>query len=423
MKSYSHRIIDAELDELLEALPALALEGPKGVGKTATAARRARSSRRLDDSREFLLAQAQPTRILDGPFPVLIDEWQRLPEVWDLVRRAVDDGARAGSYVLTGSAVPIDLPVHSGAGRIPTIRVRPFSLAERGLATPTVSLDELLSGSRPTLSGTTGVALGEYAEEIVASGFPGIRRLPSRARRLQLDGYLARLTEHDFPEAGRKVRAPDTLRRWLRAYAAATATTATFETIRRAASPGEGLELSRATVQPYRDVLERLFLLDPIPSWAPTRNRINRLAQPAKHHLADPALAARLLDVDVDQLLAGTDPGPRIPRDGVLLGALFESLVALSVRVYAQAAEATIGHLRTRAGRQEIDLVVERHGRVVAVEVKLSPRVSDADVAHLRWLAGELGENLADSIVVTTGRDAYRRPDGIGVVPAVLLGP
>jgi predicted AAA+ superfamily ATPase len=421
--SYDRRIVDDDLDQIMPALAAVALEGAKGVGKTATASRRAATVHQMDDPRQLALAAGEPQRMLEGDAPVLIDEWQRVPSIWDLVRRAVDDGAPAGRYLLTGSAVPIAQPAHSGAGRIPTLRMRPLALAERGLGTATVSLDHLLSGGRPALSGHTDVRLAGYAGEIVRSGFPGLRTLKGRPLRLQLDAYLARLAQRDFHEVGHRVRAPAALLRWMAAYAAATSTSATFETIRKAATPGEGTELSRTTVQPYRDALERLFLLDPVPAWAPSRNRVARLALPPKHHLADPALAARLLGLDEADLLSGRERGPAIPRDGVLLGALFESLVTLSVRVCSQAAEATVGHLRTKGGRHEVDLIVERGGRIVAIEVKLSQTASDGDTTHLHWLAGQLGDHLADAIIVTTGADAYRRADGIGVVPAALLGP
>lgn len=112
-----------------------------------------------------------------------------------------------------------------------------------------------------------------------------------------------------------------------------------------------------------------------------------------------------------------------MPRPGSLLGALFESLVTLSVRVYAQLAEATVGHMRTKGGEREVDLIVARGSRIVAVEVRLSEAVSDGDVRHLHWLAERVGDDLVDSIVVTTGPEAYRRADGVGVVPAALLGP
>jgi uncharacterized protein len=361
--------------------------------------------------------------MLEGAAPVLLDEWQRAPALWDLVRRAVDQGAPPASYLLAGSAAPIEQPAHSGAGRIATLRMRPMSLAERRVTEPTVSIRALLDGGRPALEGRTAVRLADYAEEIIRSGLPGVRTLPTRPLRLQLDAYLARLAERDFEEVGHRVRAPATLRRWMVAYAAATATVATYETIRQAATAGEGAAPSRATTQPYREALERLFLLDPVPGWAPTRSRIARLALPPKHHLADPALAARLLGVGIGDLLEGREVGPPVPRDGTLLGALFESLVTLSVRAYAQAAEATVAHLRTMGGDHEVDLIVERGGWVVAIEVKLAQAVGDADVRQLRWLADRIGDDLVDSLVVTTGTEAYRRPDGIGVVPAALLGP
>jgi predicted AAA+ superfamily ATPase len=302
--------------------------------------------------------------------------------------------------------------------------MRPMSLAERRLEQPTVSLGQVLSGAKPMIGGDTGVALGDYVEEICASGFPGLRELTGRALRAQLDGYLSRIVDHDLPELGPSVRRPATLRRWLAAYAAAVSTTAAFERIRDAATGGETTKPARSTTIPYRDALERLWILDPLPAWVPSRNRVSRLAAAPKHHLADPALAARLLRVGQDSLVSARSGAVSIPRDGTLLGALFESLVTLDVRVYAQACESTVGHLRTRGGEHEVDLIVERDdGRVVAIEVKLVADPDPADLKHLHWLRTELQDDLLDAMVITTGRHAYRRPDGIAVVPAALLGP
>ncbi len=420
--SYRRRVVDHELDELLVGLPAIALDGPKAVGKTATALRRAATVYRLDDDGERAIAQADPSRLLEGDPPILIDEWQRVPESFDRVRRAVDDGARPGSFLLTGSASPTDPPTHSGAGRIIRVRLRPMTLAERGVAVPTVSLTQLLEGGQAPITGRTDVGLERYVEEILTSGFPGIRGLSDRLLRAQLDGYLDRIVDHDFEDLGHQVRRPATLRRWMQAYAAATATSASLETIRDAATSDRGEKPTRATTQPYRDVLERLWILDPVPAWLPTRNRLARLSSPPKHHLADPALAARLLGVDADALLHPHPTGPPIPRDGTLLGALFESLVTLCVRVYAQASEAQIAHLRTWSGDREVDLIVERGRQTIALEVKLGQVVDDRDVRHLIWLRNELRDDLTDAAVITTGQAAYRRPDGIAVIPAALLG-
>ena len=168
----------------------------------------------------------------------------------------------------------------------------------------------------------------------------------------------------------------------------------------------------------------RLWLLDPVPAWLPTKNRFKRIGAADKHHLADPALAARLLGVTSEQLLAGQAAGASVPRDGTLVGALFESLVALNLRVYAQASEAQVRHLRTHRGDREIDFVITgTDGGVVALEVKLAADVDHRDVEHLLWLRERLGSDLRDAAVITTGRHAYRRPDGIAVIPAALLGP
>ena len=331
---------------------------------------------------------------------------------------------RPGQYLLTGSATPSpDAPVHSGAGRIVQVRMRPLSFAERGLCPTTVAVADLLSGSRPAIDGDSSLTLPDYVQEILASGFPGIRSLPERARRAQLDGYLARVIDRDFPEQGHPVRRPASLRAWLAAYAAATATTASYNTILNAATPGEGDKPAKTTVIGYRDVLTALWLLDPVPGWSPSRSALARLQEAPKHHLADPALAARLLGATHDSLLSG-DSLPLSPRDGTLLGALFESLVALSVRVAAQNAEASTWHMRTRNGNHEVDFILQRSDhKVVALEVKLAGTVSDKDTVHLRWLAQALGSDLLDAAVVTTGQHAYRRTDGIAVIPLALLGP
>jgi len=287
-----------------------------------------------------------------------------------------------------------------------------------------VSLAELLRGRPSSLEGETAVGLEDYVDEILASGFPGLRGIPERALRLQLDGYIERVVDRDFAELGHTVRNPAGLRRWMAAYAAASATTTSLEKIRAAAAGHADEKLSKDAALPYRLVLERLRLLDPVPAWQPTRRHLSRLAAAPKHHLADPALAARLLGATADGLLENASLGPPVPRDGTLLGALFESLVTLCVRVYAQRAEAKTGHLRTFRGDREVDLIVEAPDkRVVAIEVKLKRTVDDDDVRNLRWLQSKIGDELIDALVITTGQSAYRRPDRIGVVPAALLGP
>ena len=421
---YRRRIIDGVLDELFPHLAAIALEGAKGVGKTASASQRVTTILSLDvpGQRETLMADLD--YVASVPKPVLIDEWQLEPSVWDRVRRAVDDDSRGGQFLLAGSAgVASGVRIHSGAGRIVSLTVRPLSFAERGLAVPTVSLRELLSGSQPKISGQSPVGLSTYTDEILGSGFPGIRGLPTRARQAQLDSYITRMVERELPGNGVAVRRPDALRAWLTAYAAATATDAAYSKILDAATPGEQDKPARATVDSYREHLTRIFVLDPIPAWIPMFNPLKRLTHSPKHHLVDTALAARLVGVTRASLLKGE--GDRaVGSTGTWLGALFESLAAQSVRTYADAASARVGHLRTKETDHEIDLIVEGEDRrVVAIEVKLSESVSDHDVRHLNWLHGQIGDRLADRLVITTGEYAYRRADGVAVVPLALLGP
>ncbi len=422
--AYRRRIIDDTLDEVFPDLAAIALEGAKGVGKTATATGRASTILSLNNPNEHAAIAGNLDLVTQVPPPVLIDEWQLEPRVWDRVRRAVDDDSTGGRFLLAGSAgVAPGVRIHSGAGRIVSMAMRPMSFSERGVDAPTVSLRALLTGASQEIGGSSEVDVPAYTDEILRSGFPGIRDLPERARRLQLDSYVARIIERELPENGVNVRRPGALRAWLAAYAAATATNASYTTILDAATPGEGDKPARQTAGAYREHLQRIFVLDPLEAWIPTFAPLKRLTYTPKHPLVDPAIAARLVGIDKAGLLRGE--GNRVSAaTGTWLGALFESLVTQSVRVYADAAAARVGHLRTKNGNHEVDLIVEGDIRsCIAIEAKLTSTVDDHDVRHLNWLHQQIGDRLVDRIVVYTGRFAYRRGDGVAVVPLALLGP
>ncbi len=423
--NYIRRVFDDELDALLPQSPAIAIDGPKFVGKTTTALQRAKTTIALDEPTVQEAATEAPHALLRGERPVLIDEWQKAPPIWDAVRRAVDaSGAEGGQFLLTGSATPEPgATAHSGAGRIVRMRMRPMALSERGIGMPTVSLRQLLYDSPVQLDGSSDVDLEQYVNEITSSGLPHFRRFDRRNLTLQLDSYLANLVERDIEELGHKVRRRTLLLDWLRAYATVTATNSSFKEILQRATPGDPDKPAYETVTRYRELLRQIWVLDPIEAWSPRAGELGRLATGPKHHLADPAFAARLLGLTPEKLLMGETTGVKPPY-GTIAGNLFESLAALCTRVYAQAAEADVFHLRTRNGDHEIDLVVEGYdGSLVAIEVKLSGRVAGSDLKHLHWLKGKLGSRLTDAIIITTGPVAYRRDDGIGVVPLALLGP
>ncbi len=421
---YLERCVDIEIDQLLREAGALSIEGAKGVGKTATAERRAKTTYMLDSSFQREILANQPDLITTAAKPVLIDEWQRLPEIWDVTRRSIDRDASPNQYILTGSAAPTTGSTHSGAGRILTVRMRPLSFAERKVSIPTVSISSLLKGNQPSLDGHTEANLTLYVKEICASGFPGIRHYTEEIRGQFIDSYIQRIVDHDFKEMGHTVRKPATLKRWLAAYAAATSTNASYEKIRDAATSGQGDKPGKETTVSYRDVLERMWILEPLDAWVPTHNHISQLSTPPKHHLVDPALAAQLLGVTVESLLRPDPTNSRALGDTSLLGALFESLVTQSLRVYSQPHRVMVQHFRTQGGEREVDLILVRpDGRIIAVEVKLNSVVTDADVKHLMWLRRKLGDEMMDAIVINAGPYAYRRKDGIGVVPLALLGP
>lgn len=421
MGGYVPRFIDHELDLLLPELRAVVLDGPKGVGKTRTALERCVTVRELDDTAVAEVIRAAPDLIANDPPPVLLDEWKHVPEVWSRVRKLVDDPAFRGSFILTGSAPTGS--THSGAARIATLRMRPLCLAER-LEDPTsVSLAQLLEGTAGELSGSSTMRLEDYVDEILMSGFPGLRGLSDRARTAQLNGYLERIATHDLAEVGPSVRRPQTVLRWLRAYAASVATTTAWTRIREAAATPDDPAPAKTTTMHYLEHLTTLRILDPLEPWSPSLNHLSRLSQSPKHHLADPALAVRLLNVSKGNLLAGVrGPIPTV-RDGALLGQLFESLVALTVRVAAQAAGAETFHLRTHSGDHEVDFVVESPEGILAVEVKLGSTTEPADFKHLYWLRERVRDRFLDGLVVTTGQAAYRDPkSGFAVVPLALLG-
>jgi len=420
---YQPRVVDKLLGDLLEDLPAVSVEGAKGVGKTASAERLASAVLALDDAALRTNVTAQPSIVTRFAPPTLIDEWQLVPAVWDVVRREVDRERTPGRFLMTGSATPAaQSRTHSGAGRIVRLVMRPMTLPERGATTPTVSFAELLGGGKPAIEGVASMDLVGYTEEILASGLPGVRQDPEKWRARQLDSYIDEALDIEIPALGAEVRRPQALRAWLTAYAAATATTTSYTAILDAATPGESDKMSKPTASAYRQLLERIRLLDQLPAWVPSLNPMTRLGQAPKHHLVDPALAAVLLGATEQSLLDGSAGGPS-PRDGSLLGALFESLVAMTVRVFAEPLGARVSHMRTRDGAHEIDLIVERADhKVLAIEVKLAAAVKRDDAKHLNWLEAQIGGQVIEKVVVNTGPIAQRLADGTVVVPLALLG-
>ena len=422
MEQYRKRLLDPIIESYFKELPALSIDGAKAVGKTATASRYAEHTMHLDiDEGIDLLGGGLPV-LKAQQKPLLLDEWQRFPRSWDYVRRLVDEDNSPGQYLLTGSAVPRKATTHSGAGRIVRLRMRPLSLEERELETPAIRMKDLLDGSIDQVGAASSLDLTDYITEITASGFPGIRPLSSNAQQVQLDSYIKNLTEREFSENGILVRKPDTLKRWLRAYAAATASTSSYQAILDASTPGETEKPSSKTTLNYRDALESLWIIDQVPAWLPTASPFTALGKSPKHFLADPALTARLLHITADQLLSGTAHPLLKQKTGTTIGRLFEALIALSLQTYAMVNDAELYHFRSAKGDREIDFIIERGFSIVAIEVKSSSEITGSDVEHLNWLSDNFPDYSITRVVLNSGKNAYTRPDGIHVIPAALLG-
>ncbi|MDR1775848.1 MAG: DUF4143 domain-containing protein [Actinomycetes bacterium] len=431
MDNYAPRLLDSVIQKYFRQLPALAIEGAKGVGKTETCTRLVTQTLRLDIDDGVAVLRGGIDALRAQEKPLLVDEWQRYPQSWDYVRRLVDEDQSPGQYLITGSAEPAGAVTHSGAARIVRMRMRPLSLHERALCSPTVSIGRVLDYAAGagtdvardfSVDGVTDFALSDYVTEIIASGFPGLRRYSGEILEVLLDGYIDNIIQKEFPENGVFVRRPDVLRQWMQAYAAATAGTASYQKIMDAATAGEAAKPAKTTTQAYRDALDNLWITDRVDAWLPSTNVFAHLGKAPKHFLVDPALACRLLNITRSQLLRGESRDMLGSQQSAVLGRLFEALLAQSLQTYAAINRAQLRHFRSRKGDREIDFIIQRDFAVLAIEVKLSADITDADVVHLNWLAGRLSGYQVQKLVLNTGSHAYTRADGVHVVPAVLLG-
>lgn len=396
---------------------AVAIEGPKACGKTATARRIASSEALLDvDANARRAASVDPALVLSGATPRLIDEWQLEPALWNHVRRAVDDRGLPGQFILAGSAVPADdITRHTGAGRITRLRMRPMTLFEVGVSGGEISLARLLDGAA-SRSQDAPTQITDLAREIAIGGWPGFRGLePAEALRAVRD-YLEEIRRVDVSRVEDRRRDPGRIGALLRSLARNNSTYASVATLARDTAGADGA-LKDETASEYLDALTRLMVVEDQPAWAPHLRSRYALRRAAKRHFVDPSLAVAALRATPERLL----------RDMRLLGFLFESLVVRDLRVYAQAADAQVLQYRDSNGL-EVDAIVEHaDGRWAAFEVKLGAGQVDEAAANLKRFARQIdtassGAPATLGVIVGTGY-GYVREDGIGVIPIGALGP
>ncbi len=413
--AYLARVLDRELALSLKSAGAVVIEGPKACGKTWTALQVAADSVRLDTDAAARQALAvDPSLVLDRAAPLLLDEWQIEPSIWNHVRRAVDDRGLPGQFILTGSAVPRDeASRHSGAGRFIHLRMRPMTLSETGHSTNRISFAAVMTGE-PVSAPDPGLTVRTIAERAAIGGWPLHLGLDAAQAQRQMAGYLADICKVDVQQIDGIRRDPLSVRRLITSLARNIACPATIESL-AADTNGRDGAMKTETVRAYLDVLARLMITDDVPAWRPSlRSRI-RLRAAAIRHLADPALAVAAMKASAQRLLA----------DLRWFGFVFESMVIRDLRVYAEAIGGSVFHYRDEKGL-EVDAIVEMpDGTWAAFEVKLgaTPEIVNPAAASLLALRAKVDAPppIALGVITGTGYGTVR-PDGVLTIPLGALG-
>ena len=415
---YRVRVVDSELAERLSAIGAVLIEGPKACGKTETATQKAATTYRLDvDPTALNAASVAPGLLLDNPSPVLFDEWQVVPTLWNHVRRAVDDRApRKGLYILTGSATPSeDVNRHSGAGRIAVIQMRPMSLMESGHSTGQASLAAVLAGDKVTAQ-DSGLTVPDLIDRICIGGWPALLDASPHDAGRWLRDYLNQIVLVDIQALGVRRRDPENIRRLLHSLARNVGTAAKVTALAKDVGGADG-PVARATVDRYLDSLSRLRLIENSPAWAPHMRSATPQQSSPTRYFVDPSLAIAALGQGPTQLLSDLNA----------TGLLFENLVVRDVRIYTQKLGGEVHHWRDQ-NQNEVDIVVTMpDGRWGAFEVKINPELADKVANSLLSFAQKVDQAKAEppaalGVITSTGF-AYRRPDGVLLLPIGTIGP
>ena len=417
---YRPRIIDKKIEEYLSVFGAVCIEGPKWCGKTWSSSYHSKSEIMIGDPdgnfQNRKLAEMSPSLVLDGETPRLIDEWQEVPALWDAVRHKVDQKNEKGQYILTGSATPNHKGImHSGAGRIGRLRMRPMSLFESGASSGTVSLKDLCNGNlTPAMTGE--VDLRKITELIYRGGWPGNTDTPIDKAGLLPNEYLKAVIEDDVYRIDGVKRDVSKMNLLLKSLARNESTTVTNKTLKTDVKATDDEDIDTDTIAVYLDIFNRLFLLDNQPPFASNIRSSVRLKQAEKRHFADPSLACALLKATPDRLI----------NDLETLGFLFEALCERDLRIYADSFDAKLYHYQDYDNK-EVDAVVELpDGRWSAFEIKLGANQIDKAAESLIKLKKSIEKEggIAPSVLCVIcglSNAAYIRDDGVFVIPITAL--
>ena len=419
-EKYIPRIIDAAVERYLATMGAVCIEGPKWCGKTWTSSYHSNSeflvSNPDNNFQNRALAEMSPALVLEGETPRLIDEWQEVPPLWDAVRYTVDQRGKKGQFIMTGSATPRRKGVlHSGAGRIGKLRMRPMSLYESGDSSGKVSLHELCEG-RLTPAITGEVDLRTLARLAVRGGWPGNLDIDDADISLLPSEYLDAVIDDDVNRVDEIRRDSRKIRLLLRSLARNESTTASNRTLKNDIKEIDDEDIDVETVATYLDIFNRLFLTDNQPPYSAKLRSSVRVKQAEKRHFCDPSLACALLKVTPERLIGDLET----------FGFLFEALCERDLKIYAESFGAALYHYQDYAGN-EIDAIIELpDGSWCGIEIKLGAnKIEDAaeNLIHIRDEIVKDGEKAPSALIVLCGLSnaAYQRPDGVYVVPLTTL--
>lgn len=419
-EDYRPRLIDNIIDSYLEAFGAVCVEGPKWCGKTWTSSYHCKSEIMLGNPdgnfQNRQLAQMSPSLVLEGETPRLIDEWQEVPQLWDAVRYKVDQSGNKGQFILTGSATPNHKGIlHSGAGRIAKLRMRPMSLFESGNSSGDISLKDICEGRiEPKISGE--VDLRKLIDFIIRGGWPANQETTLKQAAYLPIQYIRAVLDDDVYRIDNVKRDKHKMELLLRSLARNEATTVTNKKLKNDIKEIDDEDIDVETVSAYLDVFQRLFLTDnQKPFEAKLRSSI-RIKQAEKRHLSDPSLAAALLNATPEMLL----------NDLNTLGFLFEALCERDLKIYAESFDAELYHYQDYNNNEMDAVIAMPDGKWCGFEIKLGANQIDMVAENLIKIKNEIkasGGIAPDSLCVICGLSnaAYQRPDGVFVVPITAL--
>ncbi len=420
---YRPRLIEEQLNKSLRSAGAVVIEGPRSCGKTWCARSLAESEYSLADPENGFsnrrTADIDPLVAITGSEPHLIDEWQEAPRIRDAVRCTIGQEDRKGRFILCGSAAAdISGIMDSDAGRMMSVRMRTMSLYESGDSSGDVSLRSLFEGRFETAYGKIG-SLDDLARLTARGGWPGLIGMDEEDVRASLKDMVDRICETDARKAGPKKRNVGKLKKTFRALAENESTPASKKKIASDTRGHDGRGVEEETVAEYMDVLEKLFIIEDQPAYSPDYRSPVRVGKAPKRHFTDPSLAVAAMGLDSSSL----------KRDLDTFGFMFEALCERDLRIYAQAIGGSLYHYRDHSGR-EIDAVVEVPGKGWgAFEIKLGGNQTDEAAKNLLKVDsfirndGKAAPPLFLCVLSGTEGFAYRRPDGVYVVPICMLGP